>query len=143
MAATAALDLPQSAMPSRTSDGPPLCWKRTQTVWATVPAPWGQGDAGEWFEKQPRRLVFSSRTWDFEKDTSQVPTLDVYAVGDLHPSDPRAHLACVLMGCEINAASYNRDDCESIFLCDWPALPRLVAEYAPLLKFHERGQAIH
>lgn len=128
---------PLAPTPRRTNDGVAMCWKRTQTVWATVPAPWGDGVAGDWFVKQPRRLVFSSRPGDYDPYT---PTLDVYAVGDMQPSDARAYLVCVVMGGEVNPTFYNRDDCDMIFLCDWPALPRLIAEYSPMLKFHEASQ---
>jgi hypothetical protein len=128
MSSAPTIENPLAPTPRCTNDGAVLCWKRTQTVWATVPAPWGDDPDG-WIARQNKRLVFSGDKSRPDGVNPTDPFLQVFAVGESEPSDAKS----VLVG-ELSSG-FGRP--VWYFLCDWPALPRVVTEFTPLLKFHQ------
>ena len=129
-AATTQAQAATTKTPNRTTRAArTICLKRTRNRWADVPAPWGSADPVKWLEAQPKRLVFNSHSEEYASDN---PQLVVYAVGSLHPNAPPEALVC-----ELSGAEFKTGEAGWFFLCEWPDLPGLVAEYAPLLKFHQ------
>lgn len=125
MTTTLTTAAPMIPTPLRAADGSAVCWKRDQNEWATCLAPWGD-DPGGWLWRQQKRLVYSSGC--AIPDGFRPPLLQVYAVGGLEDGDPGSLLVgefASMTGFPVNLW---------YFLCDRPALPRLVAEYEPMLR---------
>jgi hypothetical protein len=106
-----------------------MCWKLTVSGWKKVTAPWRGDYIDRWWFNTGWRLFFHSPNlllWQAEKGDASDPSAYLYGQLKAHGRYPDTH-----------DIDYESELHDWHFCVEWPALPKLFAEFAPLLKFYQ------